>query len=91
MSLLDLGLRDQAVGVFKQMFSGGGQYGMGQILTAGRELFDAKEYEIAVEAFDRVLASAEERQLMEPALAGKGRPWWRLAAIRKGRRLWTNC
>ena len=74
MSLLDLGLREQAIPVFKNMFAGGGTYSEAQILTAGRELLKAGEYAIAVEAFDRVLARAQDnRALLEPALAGKGR------------------
>ena len=73
MSLLDLGMRKQAIKVFGQMFAAGGQYSEGQILTAGRELLKAEEYKIAVEAFDRVLSTAQERPKIEPALAGKGR------------------
>ncbi|MCE9614588.1 MAG: tetratricopeptide repeat protein [Lentisphaerae bacterium] len=75
MSLLELGKRNEAVAVFKQMFSGGGQYSDAQILTAGDELLKAKEYAIAIEAFDRVLSTAkpDERGKIEPALAGKGR------------------
>jgi tetratricopeptide (TPR) repeat protein len=75
MSLLALGKRPEAVGVFKQMFAGGGKYSDTQILTAGNELLRAKEYEIAAEAFDRVLANAkpDERAKQEPSLAGKGR------------------
>ncbi len=74
-SLLELGKRPEAVVVFKRMFSGGGQYSDLQILTAGNELFDAGEFEIAIEAFDQLLASArpDERAKIEPALAGKGR------------------
>ncbi len=74
-NLLKLGRRKEAIPLFKQMFSSGAQYTPGQMLAAGRELFQAKEYEIAVEAFDQVLAKAppEERTLIEPTLALKGR------------------
>ena len=76
MNLLNLGRRKQAVEVFKEMFSGSGQYKPTQILTAGNELVKAKEYEIAIEAFDRVMAMAkDERPLIEPVLIGKGRSY----------------
>lgn len=72
-NLLEMGMRREAVAYFKQMFSGsGGQYSGSQILTAGRELFAAKEYEIAIEAFDRVLQSEKDRGLLEPAQVEKG-------------------
>ena len=73
MSLLDLGMRKQAIKVFGEMFASGGKYSEGQILTAGRELLNAGEYKIAVTAFDRVLSTATERKSIEPALGGKGR------------------
>ena len=73
MNLLELGLRDRAVRVFKEMFEGTGEYSHTQILTAGRELLKAGETEIAVQAFDRVLAATKERALREPALNGKGK------------------
>jgi len=78
-SLLDMGMRDRAVRVFKQMFTdSGGRYSDIQILTAGQELLAAGESAIALEAFDRVLSSAKERKLVEPALLGKGDCLYRL-------------
>jgi len=74
-NLLKLGKRQEAVPIFKQMFSGEGLYAPAQVLSAGIALYQAKEYEIAVETFDQVLAKApkNERGLIEPALAYKGR------------------
>ena len=72
-NLLEMGMRREAVAYFKQMFSGaGGSYSGSQILTAGRELFSAKEYEIAIEAFDRVIQNEKDRGLLEPARVEKG-------------------
>lgn len=74
-SLLKLDKRKEAIPIFKAMFAGeGGKYTETQVLSAGTELFKAKEYEIAVEAFDRVLAGVSDgsRALREPALARKG-------------------
>lgn len=86
MSLLELGKRAEAVDVFKKMFSDGGQYSDGQILSAGNELLKAKEYEIAVQAFDQLLANAkaDERAKIEPSLAGKGRALVALGRFTEG-------
>lgn len=74
MNLLKLDMRQQAVRVFKEMFAGSGQYSPAQILTAGQTLAEAGEYEIALDAFNKVLSTAGgDRALEEPALMGKGR------------------
>ena len=72
-SLLQMGMRRQAVDVFRQMFTGEGAYSDTQILTAGDELLKAGEYALAGQAFDRVLARAEKRAYLEPAMLGSGR------------------
>ncbi len=79
-NLLEMGMRREAVAYFKQMFAGGGEYSTGQILTAGRELFSAGEYEIAIEAFDRIIQGEKERSILEPARVGKAQ-----ALVRLGR------
>lgn len=71
-NLLELGRREQAVNVFKEMFESGGEYNSSQILTAGRELLAENEYEISLDAFKRVLAAENERAYVEPSLLGKG-------------------
>ncbi len=71
-SLLDLGMRSRAVDVFREMFSGQGNYSDTQILTAGKELLKAGELDISLQAFERVLASTEERAFVEKAMMGKG-------------------
>ena len=74
MNLLKMDRKTQAVKVFKDMFTGAsGDYSEKQILTAGNELLAAEEYDIALEAFERVLATAQERAIREPALLGRGR------------------
>lgn len=71
-NLLEMGMRREAIAYFKQMFSGTGEYNSSQILTAGRELFDAGEFEIALEAFDRIISTEKEKNILEPARVGKG-------------------
>lgn len=73
MSLLRMGRRQAATRIFKEMFLGGGDYSPRQILTAGTELRQAGEEEMAVEALERVLASANDDALIERALLEKGR------------------
>lgn len=72
-NLLELGRKQQAVRLFKEMFGdSGGKYTDGQILMAGTELAKAKEYEIALIAFKRVIAKAKKRGLLEPAMMRAG-------------------
>jgi len=73
MSLMDIGMRNDAIEVLKKMFAGNSTYSLGQILPAANELFKAGEYTIAINAYDRVLAAGGDRAYTEAALVGKGR------------------
>lgn len=61
-SLMELGLRGEAIAKYKEMFSGAGAdvYSDYQILTAARALVDAREYDVALQGFDKVMASATD-------------------------------
>jgi TolA-binding protein len=72
-NLLKLGRRRQATQVFKEMFADAGLYSAGQMLTVGREMQNAGEYALALEAFELVLGKTDERPFREPALMGKGK------------------
>jgi tetratricopeptide (TPR) repeat protein len=72
LNLLEMGMRKEAVEYFKQMFAGGAQYPVSQVYTAAQTLLEAEEYQIALDAFDRVIASTEERRMLEPSRVGKG-------------------
>ncbi|MCX7592101.1 MAG: tetratricopeptide repeat protein [Kiritimatiellae bacterium] len=79
MNLLELGRRQEATRVFRDMLQDrGGQFTETQILTAGMRLAEAGEGDLALEAFDRVLATAKERAIREPALMEKTRVLVRL-------------
>ena len=69
-SLMELGLRGEAVAKYKEMFSGAGAdtYSDYQVLTAARALVDAREYDVALQGFDKVIASATD-----PARQGQAR------------------
>ncbi len=71
-NLLEMGMRTEAVAYFKQMFSGDGEYTPSQILTASRTLFDAGEFEIAIEGYDRIIGTTKDGGLLEAARVGKG-------------------
>jgi tetratricopeptide (TPR) repeat protein len=77
-NLLALGMRREAVAYFKEMFKGSGKYSSAQFLTAGKILFDAGEYKVAIEAFDKVIKSEKQRAYLEPARVRKGQALCRL-------------
>jgi TolA-binding protein len=79
-NLLDMGMEREAVTFFKEMFSGKGDYKASQILTAGKALFEAKQYKIAIEAFDRVIKTEQDRSYLEPARLKKSQS---LVALKK--------
>jgi len=80
-TLLQLGMRKEAVKKFKEMFDApGAKFSDAQILTAGTELAKEEEYEIALEAFNKVLSRTKHKGTHERALLGKGKA---LAELRK--------
>ena len=73
MNLINMGRKEQAIDVFKEMFtSQAGKYSEQQILTAGLELQKAGELSIALQAFDRALSTTDKRGDLEPGLHGRG-------------------
>ena len=72
MNLLKMGRKQQAVVVFREMFASTGKYSAYQILTAGSELQQAGEIDLALSAYEQVLASSKKRALRESALISQG-------------------
>lgn len=68
---LDMGYRAEAVDTFKKMFVEQGSYSDAQILLAGQELLKAKEYDLAAQAFDRVIQTAKEPVMRTTAQLNK--------------------
>ncbi|MBM4148824.1 MAG: tetratricopeptide repeat protein [Lentisphaerae bacterium] len=74
MNLLQIGQRTKALEMFKKMFSGeAGRYSPGQILSAGEELLKAGEAEVALTAFETVIAASDDRSGVEPGLLNKAK------------------
>jgi tetratricopeptide (TPR) repeat protein len=71
--LLEMGKLEDAYEAFREMFTSGGNYTDKQILFAATKLFEAGEYGIALEGFDRVLSSSSEKAVVERAMLGKGK------------------
>ncbi|MDA0323584.1 MAG: tetratricopeptide repeat protein [Verrucomicrobia bacterium] len=66
-SFLELGRRAKAIQKFKEMFSGDATYSVHQIRAAGEYLYEAAEYDIALDAFNRVLSMSEDDKAKERA------------------------
>ena len=68
MNLLKMGRKQQSVEVFREMFASTGKYSDYQIFAAGTELKKAGEIEIALSAYEQVLATSKARSVVEPSL-----------------------
>lgn len=72
-ALIEIGLRGEGVAKYRQMFAAGGTYTDGQFMAAGQALEEAKEFDMALQAYDRVLASTKELSLEATARLGRAR------------------
>ena len=64
-NLMKLGMREEAVSRYRDMFSAGGaKYSDEDIFRASRALLDSKEYDLARQGLDRVLANAAEKPVL---------------------------
>jgi tetratricopeptide (TPR) repeat protein len=70
-TLLKLDKKAEAVKWIKKIFEGGAKYSDRQIYSMAKELLDAREYEIAVDAYERLKGTKEE-SLQEVVMVGLG-------------------
>ena len=64
-NLMELGMREEAVSRYRDMFSAtGAKYSDSDIFHASRALLDAKEYDLARQGLDRVMANAAENPVL---------------------------
>ncbi len=72
-SLIEMGLRGEGVAKYRQMFAAGGTYTEGQFMAAAKALEEAKEYDMAIQAYEKVLATAKELSLVANGKLGRAR------------------
>ena len=72
-SLIEMGLRGEGVAKYRQMFAAGGTYTESQFMAAAKALEDAKEYDMALQAYEKVLATAKELSLVANGKLGRAR------------------
>ncbi|MBQ6247498.1 MAG: hypothetical protein IJK04_11570, partial [Kiritimatiellae bacterium] len=64
-NLMELGMREEAVSRYRDMFSAtGAKYSDSDIFHASRALLDAKEYDLARQGLDRVMANAADNPVL---------------------------
>jgi TolA-binding protein len=72
-ALIDMGLRGEGVAKYRQMFAVDGTYTEGQFMAAATALEEAKEYDLALQAYDKVLAATKDVSLKAGAMLGRAR------------------
>lgn len=72
-SLIELGLRGEGVAKYREMFAAGGKYSETQFMNAGQALEEAREYDMALQAYDKVLGLSKELSLTALAKLGRAR------------------
>lgn len=74
-ALIDMGLHGEGVAKYRQMLAAGGKYTDDQYLSAAKALEEAREFDLAVQSYDKVLGMVKPDQLTSRAraLLGKAR------------------
>lgn len=72
-ALIEIGLRGEGVAKYRQMFAAGGTYTEGQFMAAARALEENKEYDMSLQAYDKVLAAAKDPGQVANARLGRAR------------------
>ena len=79
-SLIEMGLRGEGVAKYRQMFAAGGAYTEGQFMAAAKALEAAREFDLAVQAYGKALATAKDVAVIAAAKLGCARS---LAGLKK--------
>ncbi|MEI7898794.1 MAG: tetratricopeptide repeat protein [bacterium] len=72
-SLIDMGLRAEGVAKYREMFAAGGTYTESQFMAAAQALEEAKEYDMAFQAYEKLLATAKDLSLVANGKLGRAR------------------
>ncbi len=59
-ALIEMGLRGEGVAEYRRMLEPGGKFTDAQYLAAGQAMAGAREYELALQAFDKALAATQK-------------------------------
>ena len=59
----EMGRHKEAAEIYEKMFSGSGKYSDKQILAAGMALLEAKNYEVALKAFEKLKSSKDKSMI----------------------------
>ncbi len=72
-ALMDMGLRGEAVAKYREMFTVDGRYTSGQYMNAAGALLESKEYDLALQGYEKVLDETKEISVQATALIGKSK------------------
>ncbi len=72
-ALIEMGLKGEGVAKYRQMLSAGGKYTAGQFLNAAIALEGAREFELALQAYDKVLEMSKDIGHKAICLIGKAK------------------
>lgn len=72
-TLIDMGLKAEGVEQYKQMLSAGGKYTAGQYLMAANALLEAKTWDVASEAYAKVISMTNGVSYVAPSLLGQAK------------------
>ena len=72
-TLIEMGFRAEGVAKYRQMFAAGGSYTEGQFMAAALALEEAREHDMALQAYDKVMSLAKDVNTLAPAKLGRAR------------------
>jgi len=72
-SLIEMGLRGEGVAKYRQMFAASGKYTDGQFLSAGKALEEAREFDLALQSYEKAMTLTKDKTVTALAKLGKAR------------------
>ena len=72
-SLIEMGLRGEGVAKYRQMFAADGKYTDTQFLAAGKALEEAREYDLALQSYDKAVSLTKDKTVTALAKLGRAR------------------
>jgi predicted negative regulator of RcsB-dependent stress response len=72
-SRIEMGLRGEGVAKYRQMFAASGKYTDGQFLSAGKALEEAREFDLALQSYEKAMTLTKDKTVTALAKLGKAR------------------